>query len=265
MFFYKKYQPILPLREHISWFYILEYKSSSLPLEMPTLANNFCAMVFNYGERYRMSNSHYQNERLPKNFLSTVSTEPYKLSLSGNIGSLGVIFRSTLFKDLLRLPDLNDCINKRIDTDPLLKHPFEGFSDSLAEASSPEERITLANRFFFDFFKPGLGALSLTDRAIAHILEARGFITMDELAQKCFVSTRHLRRVFKQQTGVSPKLYARLKRIGYASYCLNNNDFSWRHLTGERGYYDQAHLIREFRTFSGETPRNYEMIQKIFE
>ena len=263
MFFYKKYQPIPPLRPHISSFYILEYKSGSLPLEMPTFANQSCALVFNYGERYRLNNPHYKDELLPRNFLCPVSTAPYKLSLVGGVGSLGVIFQSMAFKELFRLPDLGNELDTRIDADPFLRSGFNGFSDALAEARSPEEKIALANRYFLDFFKPKLGELSVADRAITCILDAKGFITMDELAQKCFVTPRHLRRVFKEQTGVSPKLYARLKRFGYSYHYLINNNFNWRHLMFDKGFYDQSHLIREFRTFSGETPLNLGIIERL--
>ena len=258
MFYYRKYLPVPELRPHISWFYLLEYCGAELgPYTLPSTANPSCAMVFNYGERYRLSNAHYQDELLPRCFLSGTSTEPYKIGFSGNIGSLGVIFRSPAFKEVFQLPDLEEFTDKRLDADLFLGKKLDGFTDALAEAPTPEDKIRLANRCFLELFKPRLHDLGLAERAAITILNTRGFLAMDDLAQQLRITPRHLRRVFKEHTGVSPKFFARLKRFGYAFYCVNTGKFNWRELTGANGFYDQANLIREFKIFSGMTPSTY--------
>jgi AraC-like DNA-binding protein len=256
MIFYKKYLPIPALRAHINCFYILEYRAGNAVKELPTFANNNCAMVFNYGDRYRLSNLFHKDELLPRNFFSVTSTAPYKISLTGNIGTLGVIFRSMAFKSLFRLPsDLSVYLDKRIDAEPFTAGiDAERFTDALFEAPSPEQKIQLANQYFLKLFKPKLQELSLADLAVQSIMEARGFISMDELAAKCFITTRHLRRIFRESTGVSPKYYARIKRFGYTMYNLNSPNFKLQTFIRENGFYDQSHIISEFRTFSGRTP-----------
>ena len=263
MFYYRKYLPSPELRPHISWFYLLEYASGEGGgFTLRATANRACAMVFNYGDRYRLSNLHYRDELLPRHFLSGTSTEPYQIGLSGNIGSLGVIFRSPAFKDVFQLPDLGEFTDKRLDADLFLGKKLDGFTDALAEAPGPEDKIRLANHYFLELFRPRL-QMSLADHASNTILDTRGFLSMDELAQKFCITPRHLRRVFKEQIGLSPKFYARLKRFGYAWFCANSGRFNWRTLTGHNGFYDQAHLIREFKTFSGKTPSSYLFDQKI--
>lgn len=255
MLFYRKYLPLPELRAHISWFYILEYRGVGTDnYTLSSVANPAHAMVFNYGDRYRLTNVHYQDEWMPGCFLSGVSTEPYQLGFSGQIASLGVIFRSTAFKDVFKLPDLTEFINKRIDADLFLGKKLQNFMDALYEAPTPEAKIQIANRYFLDWFRPRLEGLWLTDLAANAILEARGFINMDDLAQRLCITSRHLRRIFNAQMGVSPKYFARIKRFGYAYYCLNSAHFNWRELTGPNGFYDQAHFIKEFKHFSGVAP-----------
>ncbi|MCY1044970.1 AraC family transcriptional regulator [Corallococcus sp. bb12-1] len=72
------------------------------------------------------------------------------------------------------------------------------------------------------------------------------------------VSERHLRRVFRETVGVSPKAFARLERFHRALRAARKDDHAnWANIAAEAGYYDQAHLIAEFRTITGVTPQGF--------
>jgi AraC-like DNA-binding protein len=94
-------------------------------------------------------------------------------------------------------------------------------------------------------------------RAIAWMEHRRGCVSMDHLARLCGMSPRQLRRSFIEQTGMGPKFLARVLRFRHAAARAPyaNGDFAG--LAVECGYYDQAHLIRDFREFAGKTPAGY--------
>jgi AraC-like DNA-binding protein len=70
------------------------------------------------------------------------------------------------------------------------------------------------------------------------------------------VSERHLRRVFRDAIGMSPKTFARLARFRRALGAARRDGHeSWASIAAEAGYYDQAHLIAEFRVIAGVTPQ----------
>jgi transcriptional regulator GlxA family with amidase domain len=70
------------------------------------------------------------------------------------------------------------------------------------------------------------------------------------------MSERHLRRVFRDAVGVSPKAFAKLARFHRALGAAHaDRRTSWARIATATGYYDQAHLIDEFRTITGVTPR----------
>ena len=76
------------------------------------------------------------------------------------------------------------------------------------------------------------------------------------IAVELGVSERHLRRVFHETLGVSPKAFAKLKRFERAvNAAATHGQPSWAGLAAATGYYDQAHLIAEFRAIAGVTPR----------
>jgi AraC-like DNA-binding protein len=67
------------------------------------------------------------------------------------------------------------------------------------------------------------------------------------------VSARTLERRFKRAVGLAPKLYARIQRFQRVFHELESGG-NWVETAIACGYYDQAHLVRDMREFSGETP-----------
>ena len=78
------------------------------------------------------------------------------------------------------------------------------------------------------------------------------------VASQLGVSERHLRRVFRETVGVSPKTFAKLARFRRALRAAREDGHGgWASIAAATGYYDQAHLIAEFRAIAGVTPRAF--------
>jgi len=95
---------------------------------------------------------------------------------------------------------------------------------------------------------------SLARRAVRLI--DGGETRVDNVASRLGVTARHLRRAFVESVGVGPKEYARGVRLHRA---LRRAETSrdWAQIATDAGYYDQAHLIGEFRQLVGLTPVEY--------
>jgi AraC-like DNA-binding protein len=85
---------------------------------------------------------------------------------------------------------------------------------------------------------------------------AHGRCDIAALATGIGWSTRHLIARFRDGFGLPPKTLARVLRFDHAVRLLQRRDAApdWVALASACGYYDQAHLIRDFRAFSGQTP-----------
>src|SRR5262249_39065483 len=92
-----------------------------------------------------------------------------------------------------------------------------------------------------------------TNAAVSQILSSGGVIETSELAFRMGLSTRQLQRKFKTEVGIGPKLLARIQRFQRVFWALESSR-NWVHVAFQCGYYDQAHLIRDFRDFSGAAP-----------
>lgn len=94
----------------------------------------------------------------------------------------------------------------------------------------------------------------VASKAAQLLLRAR---VTDAAAALC-MSERNFRRVFHDVVGVSPKAYARLMRFRRAVRAAREDRAaSWASIAAMVGYYDQAHLIEEFRAIAGATPRAF--------
>lgn len=97
---------------------------------------------------------------------------------------------------------------------------------------------------------------AIAPHALDVIRRTGGRPDVARLAQHLATSARHLRRTVRQAAGVSLKAYGRTRRFLRAVMIADRRPPpGWARLAAETGYYDQSHLVREFRTFAGLSPQ----------
>jgi AraC-like DNA-binding protein len=83
-------------------------------------------------------------------------------------------------------------------------------------------------------------------------------LTVREVAERVGLSQRRLIEVFTAQVGMTPKLFTRVQRFQRARALIHHIDEpDWPQLAVDCGYFDQSHLIRDFRAFAGLSPTSY--------
>jgi AraC-like DNA-binding protein len=85
------------------------------------------------------------------------------------------------------------------------------------------------------------------------------------LAADLGLSSRRFIEVFRESVGLTPKVYARLRRFQSALQRIHGaKNLNWADIAFDGGWCDQAHLIRDFKQFSGLTPAEYGRMQGEF-
>jgi AraC-like DNA-binding protein len=100
----------------------------------------------------------------------------------------------------------------------------------------------------------------LARTAVGLIEDAGGLLRIEDLARTLGVSRQHLAAQFRERVGLNPKTFAMVCRFRRASAVLRKEPAAgvdWAGLAGACGYYDQSHLIHEFRLFADETPEAF--------
>lgn len=93
------------------------------------------------------------------------------------------------------------------------------------------------------------------DKAMLELLRVEGNVSIEKIASMACLSLRQFERVSKERIGLPPKLFSRIVRFSKA-YRLRENfpNWSWTKIAYECNYFDQMHLIRDFKQFAGVAP-----------
>ena len=104
---------------------------------------------------------------------------------------------------------------------------------------------------------PASGAVSIATRR-------KGLVQVSDLARELRVSSRQLERLFDERVGLPPKLFLRVVRFQEVLRGLRQETgaTTWAQRAAEHGFYDQAHFIRDFKTFVGESPAAWHVAEE---
>ena len=169
-------------------------------------------------------------------------------------------FTTNGFTRLFGLP-AQALLDRVVDTSTVAGQSAGRLHDQLTEAKSSEQMVRCADQFLLGFLAKSKPVLYPPD-GVTHIARA---ITagvpvwrVDQCARQASMSVRNFTRRFAQQTGVSPKFYLKLVRVNQV---LTNKLLmprkSWTAIACDYGYFDQAHLVNDFRQLVGLTPTQY--------
>jgi len=93
--------------------------------------------------------------------------------------------------------------------------------------------------------------------ALAWMRSHHGMVALNDLGFQAGLSPRQFRRLCREQTGLSPKLLARILRFRYAVSRVHKELGDHAGLAADCGYFDQSHFIGDFQRFSGQTPATF--------
>src|SRR5262249_43185689 len=91
-------------------------------------------------------------------------------------------------------------------------------------------------------------------KAVEQITSRGGMMELSDIARDLGLSSRQLQRRFRDEVGIGPKFFSRIQRFQRVFWALEGAAPDWVKVALQCGYFDQAHLIRDFRDFAGQPP-----------
>jgi AraC-like DNA-binding protein len=159
----------------------------------------------------------------------------------------GVRFRPGMAAPFLRAP-AGGLTDLELPLEDLWGAPARALAERLANAPSAVETLTAA------LPRPAAPP-DRVQRAIAAIAAAHGSADVDAVARAAGLGSRQFRRRCLEATGLSPKHLCRVLRFRRAAeLAARAPGLKWSLIALDAGYFDQAHLIRDFREFTGRSP-----------
>jgi AraC-like DNA-binding protein len=147
-----------------------------------------------------------------------------------------------------------EMVDGHFDATDVYGSEMEALNNRLQEAQTFDETKEGVEGFLLRKVSSLRRALPF-DKAMLELMRTNGAVPMEQMASLACLSLRQFERVSRERIGMPPKLFARLIRFSRAYRLRENNpDLSWTHIAHGCGYFDQMHLIRDFKQFAGVLP-----------
>jgi AraC-like DNA-binding protein/ketosteroid isomerase-like protein len=169
---------------------------------------------------------------------------------------IGIRFHPHTAGQLLKLP-MCELTDAAVSVDDISGRLFRELQE-LEELRPPLKRFAALDRIVLALGKRAGGDDGLLSAAVTELEAAGGSIgvggSVGVVADHAGLSARQFERRFRQAVGISPKLFSRMQRFQRVFPALESANVGWADAAVRCGYYDQAHLIRDFREFAGKPP-----------
>lgn len=254
---YTNIPPPSTLAKYVRHFWVLEGEASDEnPYIHRAMADGSVELIFHYQGVF---NELITDDKIIKSYSAGLDAQSQKMrryAINTNFGIFGVYMYPFATPQLFSIP-ASEISNHSIDLKTLLGKEENGLEERITLAKNTSERVEIISAFLeqriskTNVTKPGVF------ETINSIIHSNGFIDIDTLAEKNFLSRRQFERNFKEFSGFSPRVFARITRFQNALKDYGNTSKKLTQIGLDAGYTDQSHFIKEFKEFSGYTPKEY--------
>jgi AraC-like DNA-binding protein len=187
-----------------------------------------------------------------------IHTGKFTRVLEGRQNVFGVKFRPGAFR-----PFLGRAVSTLQNVTVTANSVFASAVDDLTPVLTSEhvverEKIALANRFLLERAPPEDPKARLAITLAERIAQNPALSTVEQVAKHGAMSERSLQRLFHEYVGIGPKWVILRYRLHELVERLNSDKtIDWAAEAAALGYFDQSHLIRDFRSLTGSSPESY--------
>lgn len=251
------FEPNSDLAAFVKCYWTLESPKEKTPKKNTIVPDGCMKMIFHYGDPYKHYPENGNSIFLPRCFVIGQLTGPYEVEPTGETGIFFVCFHPFGFLPFATFP-IKEMENTAVPLEKLFGKDGQEIEHKILNAHTTSERINLIETFLFNRLTDTETIDHIVKSTIETILTANGQLSVDELSQKNNINRRQLVRKFSLSIGLSPKQLSKTIRLqATLKMLLNKKITSLTDLAYESEYYDQAHFIKDFKEFTGLTPKEF--------
>lgn len=153
----------------------------------------------------------------------------------------------------------NELFNQSIALENIFeKSKIKETEEKLVFAQTERQRIHIVEQFLLSQLKD-IEQDKLIIEAVKLIYQSKGTIKIAALAEKLFISASPFEKRFRKLVGTTPKKFASIVRFNSVLNHINATK-SLTDICYENNFFDQAHFIKDFKQFTGDTPENFKRL-----
>lgn len=250
--------PAPPLDRFIDDIYCLTGVPRHRRMNVPPMPS--AHLLINLGEPVRLCDS---DPSVPPavcadGWFMGVWTRRFLIEYPARVRMVGVHFKPWGMSPFVDLP-ATELRDRWVPVDAVWQRSLDRIRDRVGGLESAAATLRVVEEELRSrFAEASWRGLDLVRRTGGLLETCHGAIQVGALAEAAGVSGNHLATQFKSHVGITPKRVARIYRFARLILSVDAlRPADWSALAPAAGYFDQAHLIREFKDFTGHTPTEY--------
>jgi AraC-like DNA-binding protein len=147
--------------------------------------------------------------------------------------------------------------NESVDLHDVISKESTEFYNRLMEQRSLAEKIKMLDTFLIQRLamnKKSHQTLKLVESMCTNVYAMRESFSIENLALRYGFSARYIQKLFLEFVGLTPQRFFSVQRFNKSLELIQTSHMSFTSVALECGYYDQAHFIKEFKSYTGLTP-----------
>lgn len=248
---FEKILPCEPLQPYIRYFVVAENPDESTYKVFPSTA-----LVIGFQYRGQLKSiANHQETSLTSAGITGISDHYKTFRNSAGIGTILVYFTEIGLSHFTTCP-ANELFNQSIGLDNLFnKDKIRETEEKLAFGKTDKQRIHIIEHFLVSQLKEARND-QLILKAVSLIYQSKGSLRIKELQEQLCISQSPFEKRFRKLVGTSPKKFSNIIRFNLVLNQLNTGK-SLTEICYENHFFDQAHFIKDFKQFTGDTPENF--------
>ena len=254
---YQVYTPSPELQPFVKCFWSLDDDAKKDLIKQRVLPDGCMEMIFHYGNPYRQYFADGSSITQPRSFLFGQITKYIEIAPTGKSGIISARFLPDGITPFITLP-VSTLENKAVSLTEIFIDDGKKLEERVINANDTQERIILIETFLLSKLSEQPAIDAITKSCVDVIFQSQGQIGLAALADKMNIHRRNMERKFTSVIGMSPKQLARVARLQAALKMIQQKKFnSLTEIAYENGYFDQAHFIKDFKEFTGMSPKSF--------
>ncbi len=254
---YQTFQPHPDLSALVKFYWTLEVPFDPKNQKQKIIPDGCIEMTFNLEDKIKRYVSESEFVVHPNAMVMGQRTKSYYIEPLGNVNSFAICFYPHGFANFVCTP-LENLVDVETPIESLFGEiPSKELKQKISQAASTQERIEIIEIFLLNKLNQNTTIESLVKTTVDTLISTNGSTPINQILKNDLSKRRQLERKFRKQIGISPKQLGRVLRLQTALKMLLNDNENLTNIAYESEYFDQAHFIKDFKEFIGNTPKEF--------
>ncbi|MEJ7643113.1 MAG: helix-turn-helix domain-containing protein [Chryseolinea sp.] len=255
---YQTFPPHRDLDSVVKCYWTLEADAEENPQRQRIVPDGCIEMAFILGDNIKRYIEGDKFILQPRAMILGQTIEPFYIEPTGCVNSFAARFYPYGFAAFVTTP-IKSLANKETPLELLFgERGAKELENKIIKATSTPRRIEIIEDFLLNKFSIGATIAGVVKSTVDTMLSTKGSQPIGAILKEDLTKRRQLERKFRKQIGISPKQLGKVIRLQAAlKMLINCESENLTRIAYDSEYYDQAHFIKDFKEFTGTTPKAF--------